>query len=145
MRYGYNTMNPHPDYKKLKPLIGKAFKQLRQLGIIARQNFMCCNSCAGNDIGNYIEKLSDNKRKKIRGMVYFCRQGETSFKETGDLYLQYCDRSTNARPDDVDLSTKEVGKLICSVFKKLNIPYNWNGDDNKCIHVVTPKNLKNNC
>jgi len=141
-RFGYNTSNPHPDYETLKPLIGNAFKTLRRRGLIARQNFMCCSSCAGYDLATRIEKMKAEKRKKVMGMVYYCTQSETSFKEHGDLYLQYSDRSTNKRPDDIPMTTKEVGNLICDVFKEVGVPFEWSGKESQCIHVVNPENEK---
>ena len=50
--------------------IGKAFAALRRQGYIARQNYLCCGTCAGAAIATDIKE----KRLKPRGAVFYTKQ-----------------------------------------------------------------------
>lgn len=124
------------DVTVVRKKVIEAFKLLRKKGLIARSNFSCCQNCAGYAIAGYLEELPESKRKKIKGVVYWHKQDEQSFRESGTLYLAYGDVDTK-KCGVVGLPTAEVGKIICDTFKELSIPFEWNGNGETRIKVLT--------
>ena len=57
----------------------QAFKELRKLGYFARQNFMCCQSCAWASV-------PDGKEEKV---VFYHRQDNTDVKYSNSVYLAW--------------------------------------------------------
>jgi hypothetical protein len=51
-----NTL-PETDVKTFKSKLNNAFSKLRKAGYIAKQNFMCCNSCAWAEFSEEVEKV----------------------------------------------------------------------------------------
>jgi hypothetical protein len=67
-----------------KDRISAAFKALRKLGYVARQNFMCCGSCAGAAIAEDVERKGGNP--DTAKSVYYHQQCNDAFRSG-----RYCD------------------------------------------------------
>lgn len=102
-----------------KDAVNAAMKDLRSQGLITRQNFMCCGSCASYSIWSTIHEAAagfkevtwdepcqptkDNgwkrtrkaygyeeaKAKQYRGGVFYSRQGGDCWQDGGGLYLNF--------------------------------------------------------
>jgi hypothetical protein len=60
--------------------LDEAFAALNQHGIVARQDFSCCNNCGFTDIWDEIEK--EEERQPVTGYVFYHLQGTAWFKTT---------------------------------------------------------------
>ncbi|GAB3398432.1 hypothetical protein GCM10027515_03630 [Schumannella luteola] len=61
-----------------------AFAELETLGVVARQNFSCCGTCASGEIWD--ERPAD---RPSRGYVYFHMQDTEQLIESNSTYLGY--------------------------------------------------------
>ena len=107
------------------------------MGYVAKQNFSCCNSCAGYDISVKVAENAGKVRKgakqDVRGCVFYHRQATESMNTGGTLYLSYGQLGTTK--GDFGLPTAEGGKEIATVLKKHGLKVEWNGDENVKIKV----------
>ncbi len=92
-----------------KSKLTKAFQALRKAGYFARQNFMCCQSCAWS-------AMTDEQAKKA---VFFHGQDADDLKENGSCHLAW---SGN-------------GKEIVKILEDNGVQTKWEGTDNKRIKI----------
>lgn len=131
---------------EVKQRLNKAFRELRKVGFIARQNFQCCNSCAGSCLTNDVtEKFDDGKLKPtFKGVVYTTRQDQMFEKENGwsrrlkirRVFLKYGPVDLGKRGEQ-GAATKECAKLVVAALTAAGVPFSWNGKAANCI-VVEP-------
>lgn len=134
--YNHNMVSREGLLSVRKKIIN-AFKVLRKKGLIAKANFSCCQNCAGHAIADYLETVSAEKRAKVKGVVYWHRQDDISFKEDGKLYLAYGNVDT-VNCGVVGIPSVEVGEIVCDTLKKFEIPYQWTGNPNNRILITIP-------
>lgn len=84
-----------------KKKLNKAFTALRKAGYTAKQNFLCCQSCAWN-------ALSDKEAEKA---VFYHRQDTERMKESGELWLAWSGK----------------GKEIVKILKEQGLTVEWEG------------------
>jgi len=113
------------DAKKVK--LNNVFKRLREEGLFALQNHLCCRSCAGADIGTRASARAA-KGRVIRGGVFYCRQDKEHMEESGEVYLNYGEISNSEEDFKCELSTKEVGDLTARLLREEGLDYEWSGD-----------------
>ena len=118
----------------------KAFAHLRKRGIIARANFLCCQTCAGYDITQIAVKQV-NKGKEVNGCVFWHAQDEQDWQHSGSMYLAFGDMDSGDI-GKIGLETSEVGKIVIKALKKYNVPYEWNGSAGRRIKVMEKEQLK---
>lgn len=125
---------------EVKGLITKAFRVLRskRFGMIARQRFSCCHSCAGYELADEIHtKVKAGKLDPgTFGGVVFTTKQDTMIerRRVRNLYLSFGpvthDKTTYGP------KTKAVGKAICQVFDEVGVPYEWDGDPMTSIKIT---------
>lgn len=71
---------------KRKTSLDLAFADLEKQGVIAKQNFSCCVTCAPGEIESY---RSEMKNQNQKGYVYFHKQDAESLFENGSTYLGF--------------------------------------------------------
>jgi hypothetical protein len=123
-----------------KTKLNKAFDLLRRRGLIARQRFSCCNSCAWYELATYVEEKIDKTPKAkdaIKGCVFYSRQGGFfDGRRVTNLYLQFGHVSTT-KHGDVGAPTIEVGKMVCDALKEVGLVPQWDGTESDCVCVRT--------
>ena len=132
-------------YPYAKDRLNEAFSKLRKLGYVAKQNFSCCNGCAGyeiaTDIGNKI-KSGKKTKEAFKGCVFYTKQDTENLQDAGFVYLAYgqvhCDGV-----GEVGINTLDAAHEIVSVLIDLNIPYEWKGDADSKICVDLKQWAKN--
>lgn len=161
MRYGKQTLtnDQWSAIAETKEAVNAAFKDLRKQGLITKQNFMCCGSCASYDIWSRIHELAagfkevswdepcqptrdngwkrtrkefgyeETKAKQYRGAVYYSRQGNDVWTEGGTLFLSY------GGVAETDEDTEEVGRMIEAALKAHGLKVRWNGSHSETIMV----------
>jgi hypothetical protein len=109
--------------------LGAAFRDLRKAGYLARQNYLCCYSCAGYALAGRAAELVAGG-KTVRGAVFYTRQNELATQ--GKVYLAYGPlhhSPGDAQPEQViGLHAEEIGWELMAVLHRHNIPAVWDGE-----------------
>lgn len=108
--------------------LDSAFAELDENGIIARQNYWCCQTCGNDAIGTEIDELSEMGRK-VRGFAYYHTQDTESAVEGYGVCLCY---------GSVEESEEEriaLANEIVSTIEKHGLKPKWNGDLKRRIEV----------
>ncbi len=92
-----------------KSRITEAFKELRKLGYFARQNFLCCQSCAWYAV-------PEEKSEKV---VFYHSQDNDSLMRKGKCHLAWSGNGTE----------------IVSVLNKNGVKTEWDGNSNTRILI----------
>ena len=108
--------------------IDAAFSALEARGIVARQNFTCCQTCGNTEIGAEIENFA--KKAKPRGYTYYHEQDTEGACENGTLYLAYGTVGGN------DSDAVEIGNTICDTLRANGLTVDWSGHLDKRICIA---------
>ena len=108
----YNNANT----RTIKERMTKAFRELRKLNIIAKQNFLCCQSCGVSAISEEMEK------KQMRGYAFYHRQDNDNLLKEGSVYISYSD--------------VEIGRLVCDKLQTAGLNIMWDGNIQNRIQVI---------
>jgi hypothetical protein len=106
-----------------------AFAELETKGIVARQNFTCCQTCGHYEIGGQIEAAREAGRE-VHGYTFYHMQDTEGAVEGDGLYLAY----GALEPDDDALVA--VGKEIVKVLRRHKLKVRWNGSGSERIFVA---------
>jgi hypothetical protein len=116
--------------------LAKAFDELAEIGVLARQNFACCGTCASAEIGGECDDT-----RAWRGYVYFHAQDAERIPESRETYLGYgafleeylAEADWNALSDQAKDET--YAKIVCelmaeatTVLERHDITVEWNHD-----------------
>lgn len=112
-----------------------AFKEMRKNGLIARQNFKCCQSCAGYGLATEVEEAPAKKRAKIKGCVYYHAQDAADLHKGEDLYLAFGPLETE-KHGTVGLPTVEVGRIAVACLTNAGLDVEWDGTERTRILVL---------
>ena len=115
-------------------LHNKAFKEIRSLGIMARQNFKFTSSEGGYYFWEKCQERRDNGKPLPVGCVWYNTQND---RENGDPIFLNFDSGAVDDDDELDFNRLDVGILVCQVLKEHGIVYEWNGSEQKSI-VIHP-------
>lgn len=100
------------NYFKNKRKVNELFKLFRKEGFVARQNFLCCSTCA-------LAQLEDEG--KASKYVYYHSQDGDRFKEEGNrVALRY---------------DSEYGEDLATIAMEAGFIVNWNGDALRIIEL----------
>lgn len=122
--YNINILRERVENMKMtdKELFNKIFRALRKKGIVAKQNFLCCQSCGWAELGS---QLGDNYEGTI---VFYHNQDYDSFegKElTRKIYLAW-----HGKAED-----------IIEEFEKEGFKVEWNGSEHERICILPRKEI----
>lgn len=105
-----------------------AFAELESRGIVARQNFSCCQSCGASEIWDEVD-AAEAEDRTIRGFTFYHQQDTESAVHGGGLYLAY-----QSITED-EGAAEEVGREIVAVLRRHGLEPEWNGSVSKRIRV----------
>jgi hypothetical protein len=112
-----------------------AFAELRSKHkLIARQNFMCCNSCGCSAIGTVAKGKPRDRRPK--GYVFFCKQDGQHLKNSGRVHVGF------GQIPGTSVPSLAFGKLAAEVFVKHGCPVEWNGKSDTRLLVWRDENTR---
>lgn len=99
--------------------LDEAFSELDRKGIVARQNFTCCQTCGHTEISYEIEKTSETR--PVRGYVFFHMQDTESAVRNNYLYMAY--GSVSGKEHEA----AEIAEEVCKILRKAGLETDWNG------------------
>ena len=108
--------------------LDKAFAELDRGGIVARQNFTCCQTCGHSEIGDEIKQA--RAYREIHGYVFYHMQDTEQACASGHLYLAYGSVEEGEEP------IANVGKRIVETLQRQGLRTDWNGSHNERVLVV---------
>jgi uncharacterized protein DUF6891 len=108
--------------------LDQAFAHLNESGIVARQNFSCCQNCGHAEIGEEINAAQTSGTGTI-GYTFFHWQTTHGAVETGDLYLAYGDLEGS------EAGSVRIGRAIVDALERHGLAVRWNGSLRQTIHV----------
>jgi hypothetical protein len=114
-------------------LLDRAFEALEAQGIIARPNFLCCNSCACDAMTTEKERWTG--ATAVIGAVHFNEQSTESANEGGALFLGH---GSFAGDEQTNL---QIGLAVCSALREAGLKVSWNHDTTKRIVVEPPPGI----
>ena len=114
--------------------ITKAFRTLRSAGIIARQNFECCQSCAGARIATDVKTMTDDARARIRGAVCTTQQDVSLARnrrgEFTGIWIAFDAIEGRA-------TAEEIGRELATALRAEGLTVRWDGDSATRVEVCT--------
>jgi hypothetical protein len=117
-----------------KDKLNHAFRQMRHAGLVARQNFSCCGSCAGYELTTDIVAMPAKKRANVKGVCFYHRQDAERLNRGGDLYLGFGPVDSTEH-GQIGLETVQVGRLVVRALELAGLGYEWDGTASQCILV----------
>jgi hypothetical protein len=120
-----------------KARLNVAFAAMRKAGIVARQNFSCCGSCAGYEIATDITAMTPTRRAKVQGCAFYTKQEWSRFEGSRNpqgIHIPYGQVGTQAH-GDVGLTTSAVGQIVATCLKEAGLEVEWDGTPEKTIYV----------
>jgi hypothetical protein len=106
-----------------KDNLNVVFRALRKMGLVARQNFLCCSTCACAEL---YDRLTDDKI----GAVYYHQQDAARMREQGTLCIRY-----SGNEDNGECSQRVVGEIVVAALRARGFDPEWDGDPAKVIEV----------
>lgn len=104
-----------------------AFAALEAGGVVARQNFTCCQTCGHAGIQ---DEMADAARTHdVHGYVFFHEQDTESAVAGSDLYLAY------GAKDGAGHDLLQVGHEVCNALRDAGLSPLWDGDADSRIRV----------
>ena len=105
-----------------------AFADLEKNGIVARQDFACCQTCGHAEIDDEISEAM--KHNSIVGFTFYHHQDTQRATDQGELLLAY------GGLDGEDESTLNIGRRIVACLKRHDLKVMWKEDVKKRIQVT---------
>jgi len=96
----------------------KAFIAVRKLGIVAKQDFLCCDGCANVQLDT---DWKDGKFAGKRGYIFYHNQDTTTLVEQGRLHLGF------GTFDDNSKQAVALMREVRTVFRQHGFKVSWNG------------------
>lgn len=129
MRNRNTTPNP-----VIKKALNDAFRIFRtSYKFLAKQSFLCCQSCAWAEAGH----ITDQNPGKYAGIVFYHKQDAENLRDRKDpgCYIAFgvADEKQTAP------TCKEIGDTVVRVLRKQGLEVVWDGNENTRIWVGLPK------
>lgn len=126
------TWPPRTDCDRLDD----AFAALAKVGVVARQNFTCCQSCGHAEIWDEIREVHE-RGDPVSGYTFFHMQDTEGAEEYGSLYLAY---GAALGPEEDEDSLEEralgVGREVVRALEASGLSVSWNGTTSQRICVT---------
>lgn len=110
-----------------------AFETLDERGVLARENYWCCQTCAytsmDEEVGEHVAA-----GEEVRGFVLFHSQDTERAVETGELVLRYGGLAPGSRRIGADAS-KAIGEEVVAVLQAAGFEPRWSGSPSDLIDL----------
>ncbi|MHB1423348.1 MAG: DUF6891 domain-containing protein [Gemmataceae bacterium] len=99
--------------------LDEVFAALNRQGIVARQDFSCCNNCGFTEIWDEIEE--EEKRQPVEGYVFYYLQATETAFESGQLLMAFGCVEENAA------TFIRVANKIVAELRRVGLNASWGG------------------
>lgn len=84
-----------------------------------------------------VAELQEIAREKRRNRaVYWHRQDEVHFRESGELHIRFCYLPPERIEGDTSCIEQQIGEQVFVALRKAGLHVQWDGDPSKCILVT---------
>jgi len=97
----------------------EAFAALNRQGIVARQDFSCCNNCGFTEIWDEVEEAE--KQQPVVGYVFYHLQGTERAVKTGQLLMAY--GCVEENPE----AFQRIGNTVVAELRRVGLNASWGG------------------
>ncbi|MGC4001436.1 MAG: hypothetical protein QM767_29845 [Anaeromyxobacter sp.] len=112
--------------------LDRAFDKLEKKGVLARQDFACCQNCGHHEIGVEIEAAPG----PVHGYTFFHQQDTESAAEGQGLFLAYGAVLPPGSPDEQwQSSCLDVGHEVAAALRAEGLQVQWDGSQDTRIRV----------
>lgn len=108
--------------------LARAFTALERSGVIARHNFLCCQTCGYAAMEEEIKRAST----PVIGVAFYHAQDTECAADEGILYLSH----SAAENDASDAQSALVSYTIVTALRDVGFVPLWNGSRNQRIKVA---------
>ncbi len=98
-----------------------AFAELKASGLIAEQNFWCCQSCASSDVRATIKQARKSGGTVPRGYVFYHDQDTDCAIQGGGLYLAFGSR------EGKNAACQAIASHVVDTLKRHGLEPEWSG------------------
>jgi hypothetical protein len=99
--------------------LDEAFATLNRQGIVARQDFSCCNNCGFTEIWDEVEEAE--KQQPVEGYVFYHLQATERVVESGQLLMAY------GCVDDDPQAFQRVTNMVVAELRRVGLNATWGG------------------
>lgn len=127
-----------------KAKMGNAFKGMRSEGLMARQTFSCCRSCAGYELATTLKNKTKAEKDAFKGCAFYTKQDAPPREDSRDfrffegLYISYGPLGVSGEKD-YGLPTEEVGAVVKRCLEQAGLEVEWDGTPESRIFVRFPR------
>jgi hypothetical protein len=107
--------------------LDEAFAALNRQGIVARQDFSCCNNCGFTEIWDEVAEAE--KQRPVEGYVFYHLQCTERAIETGQLLMAY------GSVEDDSEAFQRVGNRVVAELHRAGLNASWGGTEGHPIVV----------
>jgi hypothetical protein len=108
--------------------VDAAFQHLEAQGIVARQDFSCCQTCGHGEMWDEVE-ASRVVGANPKGYAFYHLQDTEAAVEGQGLHVAF------GAVEEGDEALAAIGRDIASALRAQGLQVNWNGETGKRIHV----------
>jgi hypothetical protein len=108
--------------------LDRAFAELEANGIVARQNFTCCQTCGHAEIGEQIENAMAEGRA-VEGYTFFHQQDTEAAVDEGGMHLAY------GALEEGEGATAAIGRRVADTLGRHGLAVQWDGSVKTRIQV----------
>jgi hypothetical protein len=116
-----------PSYDRLH----RVFCELEAAGVLARENYWCCQTCAYAAIDREIVEAGE---RQVRGYVLFHSQDAERAADGGGLLLRYGGVTADPQREG-PAATKKIGEEIVMRLRAVDLVPQWSGSPNEVIYL----------
>ena len=99
--------------------LNQAFAALNRQGIVARQDFSCCNNCGFTEIWDEIEQ--EERRQPVAGYVFYHLRATERAIKVGELLLAY------GSIEDDPAALQRVANKVVTELRRVGLNASWRG------------------
>lgn len=111
----------------------RAFDELSMRGLLVRENYWCCDTCARDAINEEIDEAFD-RGEEPRGYVLFHAQDTELVANSGQLLLRYGGVTLDSQAEAA-AEAKQIGDEIAAALHRARFDIAWSGSPDDVIRL----------
>jgi hypothetical protein len=121
----------------MRTKLSDAFEHLWDLGVIAEENFTCCQNCGIDQAYEYAREINVDTDTPMLGYCFYHWQDREDRDARGHFHLSFGAFSNGTETAEKLLAAVvKVGELVCAVLRDRGVEVEWDGDPRTRIKVI---------